>query len=966
MLALLLALGLLGGWLPLAHPARAASYSCDEAGLDAALGAGGEATFACAGPTTITVGSSKSPGGTPTTLDGGGLLTIRGDNFRSVFITYGGDLTLRDLAITGGYNASYGGGIYNGGTLTLANVAVFGNLGGGIFNYGTLTLANSTVASNEAAYGGGGIYNTGTLTVVNATVSGNTARQAGGGIYNTGMLTVVNATVSGNTTRQAGGGIASSGTATLTNATVSGNTASQAGGGISNGGTATLRNTIVAAPAGASTCDGAVADGGGNLETGATCGLTAATSRSDADPLLGPLAANGGPTQTHLPAAGSPAIGLGVAANCPLGDQRGAARPAGGACTSGAVEAGVAPLALAPPRLPDGTAGVAYAQQFAATGGTAPYTYAVAAGALPPGLALGADGLLAGTPTAGGMFAFTLRATDGGTGGGVRDYSLAIAPATVALGPATLPDPTVGAAYAATLVASGGTAPYTYAVTAGALPTGLTLAGDGALSGAPTAGGTFSFTVTATDGSGGSGPYSGSRAYTLTVNRAGQVIAFGTPTGSPAYTVGDTFTVGATASSGLPVGFAASGACTVAGTTVTTTQAGTCTVVASQPGDADYAPASDVTRTFGVDRAAQTIDFATPGGTPSYTVGQTFVVGATASSGLPVTFAAGPGGVCAVSGTTVTALGAGTCAVTAGQPGDATHAAAPDVTRTFAIVAPTPTPSPSPAPARPAVAAAATGGGTVSPAGTTAYAPGTLATYRATPDAGHLFLGWTLDGRDVGFASPLDFTVAADRTLVARFAVRPAFADVPTGGPAWEALTQLAARGVIKGYGDGNYGPTDMVLRAQAAALLVRAFGWDNARPNGPMPFSDVGTVDPELQRAIAILAQRGIAQGYGDGTYGPTDAVTHAQAISLITRSMVQVGYWIAVTQDDPRVYPNVPLSSGHRLDLLTFAKYAGALPDRPSGAAWADWATPASRGWTARVLWQALGSEFGVDRVP
>jgi len=124
--------------------------------------------------------------------------------------------------------------------------------------------------------------------------------------------------------------------------------------------------------------------------------------------------------------------------------------------------------------------------------------------------------------------------------------------------------------------------------------------------------------------------------------------------------------------------------------------------------------------------------------------------------------------------------------------------------------------------------------------------------------------------------------------------------------------------------------------------------------------------VDPELQRAIAILAQRGIVVGYGDGTVGPTDEVKHAQVISFIARSMVQAGYWTAVTQDDPTVYPNVPLGSGHRLDLLTFARNAGAIPDRPSGQAWADWDTTASRGWTAQILWQALNSYFGVDRVP
>ena len=120
------------------------------------------------------------------------------------------------------------------------------------------------------------------------------------------------------------------------------------------------------------------------------------------------------------------------------------------------------------------------------------------------------------------------------------------------------------------------------------------------------------------------------------------------------------------------------------------------------------------------------------------------------------------------------------------------------------------------------------------------------------------------------------------------------------------------------------------------------------------------------MQRAIAILAERGIIDGYGDGTFGPTDTVLHVQVISFITRSMIQAGYWTAVTQDNPALYPNVPLSSGHRLDLLTYTKYAGAIPERPAGQDWSDWDTPASRAWTAQLLWQALNSYTSVDRVP
>ncbi len=113
----------------------------------------------------------------------------------------------------------------------------------------------------------------------------------------------------------------------------------------------------------------------------------------------------------------------------------------------------------------------------------------------------------------------------------------------------------------------------------------------------------------------------------------------------------------------------------------------------------------------------------------------------------------------------------------------------------------------------------------------------------------------------------------------------------------------------------------------------------------GTSTASDVPASTPGVD-AIAQLAVRGILKGYGDGTFGPTDRVLHIQVISFITRGMVQAGYWQAVTVDDPTPYPNVPLASGHRLDLLTYTKYAGALPDRALG--------------------QALNSFFSSNRVP
>ena len=98
-----------------------------------------------------------------------------------------------------------------------------------------------------------------------------------------------------------------------------------------------------------------------------------------------------------------------------------------------------------------------------------------------------------------------------------NSYALTSQAPTIVVAPATLPNGTVGAAYSQTFSASGGTASYSFAVINGTLPNGLSLSSTGVLAGTPTAGGSFTFTVTATDASTGSGPYSGARAYTVTI-----------------------------------------------------------------------------------------------------------------------------------------------------------------------------------------------------------------------------------------------------------------------------------------------------------------------------------------------------------------------------------------------------------------------------------------------------------------
>jgi hypothetical protein len=152
------------------------------------------------------------------------------------------------------------------------------------------------------------------------------------------------------------------------------------------------------------------------------------------------------------------------------------------------------------PVLPAVTQGIAYALTLSGSGGVAPFAWSVASGALPAGLQLDATGKISGTPTAAGSFTFSAKVTDGASGSATQAFTLLINTAPAIATP-SLPNGTQGAAYSQLLNSSGGTAPFAWTVTAGALPPGIGLAAQGALSGNPTASGSFSFTVQVKDNS---------------------------------------------------------------------------------------------------------------------------------------------------------------------------------------------------------------------------------------------------------------------------------------------------------------------------------------------------------------------------------------------------------------------------------------------------------------------------------
>ena len=294
----------------------------------------------------------------PATLDGHGFTITQTCKSNVVVQNSTAGLTVRNLTVTGGDVEGNGAGIFSIGDLTIEDSVLTNNkatgAGGGALTDGHLVVRRSSVVGNSTGKGGGGVLGFLSVTVSDSNVSENVNGGISTGPDETAQLTVINTTIHHNTIGGLGGGAFSGGDATLVYVTITDNTVNEAFANLFVNGELTSFGTVVTGPGNNANC--LVCQGnslGYNFSDDPSCKFDASTDRMNAgDPKLGPLASNGGPTQTRLPLAGSPLLDAIPAAACAPDvsvDQRGVARPQGGFCDIGAVEVEVpTPAPLTP------------------------------------------------------------------------------------------------------------------------------------------------------------------------------------------------------------------------------------------------------------------------------------------------------------------------------------------------------------------------------------------------------------------------------------------------------------------------------------------------------------------------------------------------------------------------------------------------------------------------------------------
>lgn len=369
-------------WHSVAHANSFTVTNMDDSGTgslrdavaraNADTGGSNSITFSATATGTITLATPLDTLHNTLTIVGPGAdkLTIHGSPGPVPVLTSDAFLELSGVTITGAANTGNGGGILvNDGSLVLRDSTITGNTalaGGGIYcAKGALSIVTSTISGNT---GTGAIVGGGGITMVDSTIADNTGTAIVFSVADT-LLSISRTTISNNTDMTAGGGVGGlklqAGVARIRNATFSGNTGAQAGDFWASGSATTLTLTNVTAVGGSAPAllfDDAMSvnlhntvlagtgtrcagvhlptSQGGNLSSDTTCNLTKSTDKQGVDPMLGPLAANGGPdpTRTHAPLAHSPVLNAGEGTGLDASDQRGAARVQFGAVDIGAVE----------------------------------------------------------------------------------------------------------------------------------------------------------------------------------------------------------------------------------------------------------------------------------------------------------------------------------------------------------------------------------------------------------------------------------------------------------------------------------------------------------------------------------------------------------------------------------------------------------------------------------------------------
>jgi hypothetical protein len=502
----------------------------------------------------------------------------------------------------------------------------------------------------------------------------------------------------------------------------------------------------------------------------------------------------------------------------------------------------------------------------------------------------------------------TIHSTNGGTGN-TANATLNVNCPTITVNPATLPNGGVGLAYTSTtFTATGGSGSYAFSKSSDTLPNGLNLSG-ATLAGTPTEGGTFNFTITATDST---TSCTGSRSYTLVINRPPVLAPIGNKSVPPGQTL--SFTAMATDPDpsdsltysliGAPAGAMINSLTGQFAWTPTAAQIGVHTFTVKVTDNGDPLLSDSETITINVSNLPPTLTLSV-----SYLNTNPANVGLSAQLKDSFTNAPIPGkqisfsiGTQTVTGTTdgngvaqgqIQVAAPGTYAAKASFAGDANYPMALTVT-SFNVTLGGQSCSFALAPTSQSFAA---NGSTGTVALTT---PASNCNWSAASTVPWITLTGGLSGTSNG---TVGYTVASNPNSAPRsgtinlagliFTVVQGqqFNDVPLTHHFYEFIGKLSARGVTQGCGGGNFCPAANVTREQMAAFIIRSLGDFNPPLPAVQRFLDVPPANP-FYAFIEQMAVRQITLGCGGSNYCPTQPVTREQMAAFIIRALHPPGY--------------------------------------------------------------------------